>query len=144
MTAAGRGALGTTSPADDALHHATAVLDSLTPSQLEDLAAGRARLEFRPYVPAARPSRPATPHTSPDAAAAVETINRLADPSEVDDYLRRHDARFTLPVLRQIARGLGPTVRANGRNKAELRRDIVAGTAGYRARSAAMSGGAWS
>jgi hypothetical protein len=133
-----------TSPTDAALHHATAVLDSLTPGQLEDLAAGRARLEFRPHVAAARRSRPVTPHPSPDVAAAVETINRLADPEEVDAYLRRHDALFTLPVLRQIARGLGPTVRANGRSKVELRRDIVAGTAGYRARSAAMSGGAWS
>jgi hypothetical protein len=46
-------------------------------------------------------------------------------------------------VLKQIARALGPTVLATGRNKAEVRRDIVAGTAGFRSRSAAMSGGAW-
>ena len=131
-------------PHDAALIHAAAVLDSLTPGQLEDLATGRARLEFRPHTPVTRRSPPATPHPSPDVAAAVETINRLADPSEVDDYLRRHDARFTVGVLRQIARGLGPTVRANGRSKADLRRDIVAGTAGYRTRSAAMSDGAWS
>jgi hypothetical protein len=28
-------------------------------------------------------------------------------------------------------------------SKAEMRRDIVAGTVGFRSRSAAMSGGAW-
>ena len=137
----------TPSDAESALRNATAFLATLTPQQLEDLAAGRARLEIRPQVPAARRPRPTTPEPhcrSSDVARAVETINQLADPAEVDDYLRRHDARFTLPVLREIALGLGPTVRANGRNKGDLRRDIVAGTAGYRTRSAAMSGGAWS
>ena len=48
-----------------------------------------------------------------------------------------------MPVLKQIARELGPTVLATGRSKADVRRDIVAGTAGFRCRSAAMSGGAW-
>jgi hypothetical protein len=132
-----------TQPSDAALRQASAFLDTLTPEQLDDLAAGRARLELRPQVPTARRARPEA-SSSADVTAAVETINQLADPSEVDDYLRRHDARFSLPVLKEIARGLGPTVRANGRNKSELRRDIVAGTAGYRTRSAAMSGGAWS
>ena len=132
-----------THPADAALRHATEFLNALSPEQVEDLAAGRARLELRPQVPAARRARP-EPHPSADVATAIETINQLRDPSEVDDYLRRHDGRFSLPVLKEIAKGLGPTVRANGRNKSELRRDIVAGTAGYRTRSAAMSGGAWS
>ena len=129
--------------AEEALRRATAFLDTLDPAQLEDLAAGRARLELRLQVPAARRPR-AEFRPSAEVATAIETINQLVDPSEVDDYLRRHDARFTLPVLKEIARGLGPTVRGAGRNKAELRRDIVAGTAGYRTRSAAMSGGAWS
>ncbi len=129
--------------AEEALRRTTAFLDTLGPEQLADLAAGRARLELRPQVPAPRRARPEPRHGA-EAATAIETINQLADPSEVDDFLRRHDARFTLPVLKEIARGLGPTVRANGRTKSELRRDIVAGTAGYRTRSAAMSGGAWS
>ncbi len=121
------------------------MLDTLTPEQLADLADGRARLVFRPTDPARRPRRPVTGEpVSGDIATAVETINRLADPAEVDEYLRRHDAQFTLLVLREIAKALGPTVRSGGRNKAELRRDIVAGTVGYRTRSAAMSGGAWS
>jgi hypothetical protein len=76
-----------------------------------------------------------------DVAAAVERINALPTPADVENYLK--DRRFTVSVLKQIARALGPTVLATGRNKAEVRRDIVAGTAGFRSRSAAMSGGAW-
>ena len=131
---------------DAARDHAVAVLDALTPAQLADLAAGRARLVFRPE-PVERRRRPASPEPearASDVAGAVQTINELADPAEVEAYLRRHDAMFTVPLLKAIARSLGPTVRTTGRNKTELRRDIVAGTAGYRARSAAMSGGAWS
>lgn len=130
---------------DAARHHAAAVLDALTPGQVADLASGRARLVFRPE-PAERRRRPASPEPAPssDVAGAVETINQLVDPAEVEAYLRRHDAVFTVPLLKAIARSLGPTVRTTGRNKTELRRDIVAGTAGYRTRSAAMSGGAWS
>ena len=48
-----------------------------------------------------------------------------------------------MPVLREIARALGPTVSAAGRNSDDLIRNIVEGTAGFRIRSAAMSGGAW-
>jgi hypothetical protein len=129
---------------DAARDHATAVLHALTPAQLADLATGRGRLVFRPE-PAERRRRPVTPEParSSDVVRAVETINELSDPAEVEAYLRRHDAVFTVPLLKAIARSLGPTVRTTGRNKTELRRDIVAGTAGYRARSAAMSGGAW-
>ncbi len=130
---------------DAARDHAAAVLDALTPEQVTDLASGRAQLVFRPE-PVERRRRPASPEParSSDVAGAVETINQLADPAEVEAYLRRHDAVFTVPLLKAIARSLGPTVRTTGRNKTELRRDIVAGTAGYRTRSAAMSGGAWS
>ena len=76
-----------------------------------------------------------------DVAAAVERINALPTPAAVEEYLK--DRRFTVSVLKQVARALGPTVLATGRTKAEMRRDIVAGTVGYRSRTAAMSGGAW-
>ena len=110
------------------------------------MAAGRARLEVRHLAP--RPARraPKTPVPARDhgvdVAAAVERVNVLPTPADVEDYLK--DRRFTVSVLKQIARALGPTVPATGRNKAEVRRDIVAGTVGFRSRSAAMSGGAWS
>jgi hypothetical protein len=120
-------------------------LATLSPEDLAAVAAGRARLEVRHLAP--RPARraPKTPVPARDhgvdVAAAVERINVLPTPADVEDYLK--DRRFTVSVLKQIARALGPTVPATGRNKAEVRRDIVAGTAGFRSRSAAMSGGAW-
>ena len=68
-------------------------------------------------------------------------INQLDRPGAVAEYLHRE--RFTVPMLREIARALGPTVPTTGRSKDEVIRDIVEGTAGFRIRSAAMSGGAW-
>jgi hypothetical protein len=136
----------TTAPFTAALQQATEMVRTLTPQQLDDLAAGRGELVFRraPHATSTRSSAP-TRRSRPevDVTADVAEINRLGTPGEVDDYLHQHDARFTVPVLRQIARALGPTVLTTGRTKAEIRRDIVAGTAGFRTRSAAMSGGAW-
>lgn len=98
-------------------------------------------------VPAPRARHtPATPlpvrDHGTDIDAMVARINQLSTPGAVDDYLR--DPAFILPVLKQVARALGPTVLSTGRSKAEVRRDIVAGTVGFRSRSTAMSGGAWS
>jgi hypothetical protein len=119
-------------------------LATLSAEDLAAVATGRARLEVRPVAPRTRRA-PATPVPARDhdvdVAAAVERINALPTPGAVDDYLK--DRRFTVPVLKQIARELGPTVLATGRSKSDVRRDIVAGTAGFRCRSAAMSGGAW-
>jgi hypothetical protein len=134
-------------PLGAALQHVAAMLETLSTEQLEDIAAGRGELVFRSAAaaPAARPRRTgARRPIGAEASAAAEEINELVTPSEVADYLHRHDARFTLPVLREIARALGPTVATTGRTKADLRRDIVAGTAGFRVRAEAMSGGAWS
>jgi len=120
-------------------------LAALSPEDLAAVAAGRARLEVHHLAP--RPARrpPATPVPAHDhgvdVAAAVERINGLPTPAAVEDYLK--DRRFTVSVLKQMARALGPTVLTTGRSKAEVRRDIVAGTAGFRSRSAAMSDGAW-
>ncbi|WP_433293353.1 hypothetical protein ACQPZQ_07395 [Pseudonocardia sp. CA-142604] len=136
----------TTAPLTAALQQATEMVRTLTPQQLDDLAAGRGELVFRraPHAASTRSSAPTRrPRPEVDVSADVAEINRLGTPGEVDDYLHQHDGRFTVPVLRQIARALGPTVLTTGRTKAEIRRDIVAGTAGFRTRSAAMSGGAW-
>jgi hypothetical protein len=134
-------------PLTAALQQAAEVLKTLTPQQLDDLVAGRGQLVFRsaPHPATARSTTPTRrPRVDVDITADVAEINRLGTPGEVDDYLHQHEARLTVPVLRQIARALGPTVATTGRTKAEIRRDIVAGTAGFRTRSAAMSGGAWS
>jgi hypothetical protein len=121
-----------------------AVLGKLTDAQLAELGAGRAQLVFRSdsAVVAARPARAAA-KPKLDVAAAVAAIRALDGASEVDAYLAAHDKALTVPALREIAKQLGPTVAAGGRSKAEIKRNIVQGTAGFRERSAAMSGGAW-
>lgn len=80
----------------------------------------------------------------PEVVAAAGAIRAMSTPAEVAAYLQENDRRFTTPRLREVARVLGPTVSATVRSKAELKRNIIAGTAGFRTRSAAMSGGAWS
>jgi hypothetical protein len=136
------------SPLAVALQKAAALLESLSREQLEDIASGRGTLVYRPG-PARQirrdvVDRPVDRPAGVDVAEAVADINRLTTPAQVASYLQEHAARFTVPVLKEIARGLGPTVNSTGRTKAQLRRDIVEGTAGFRVRSAAMSGGAWS
>jgi hypothetical protein len=126
-----------------ALQKAVALLESLSREQLEDIASGAGKLVYQPSpAPAMRrreaPQRP----SGVDIEAAVADINRFATPGEVADYLQSR-VEFTVPVLKEIARALGPTVNSTGRTKAQLRRDIVEGTAGFRVRAAAMSGGAW-
>jgi hypothetical protein len=131
-----------------ALRQVAELLGRLDPEQLAALAAGRGRLVFQPEAPAEaspRASRPA-PLASAECGELDETvraIKALVSRSEVADYLRTHDGRLTVPVLKQVARRLGPTV-ATGRSKAELKRNIIEGTAGFRERSMAMSRGAWS
>ncbi|SHL49310.1 hypothetical protein SAMN05443637_1325 [Pseudonocardia thermophila] len=142
---------------EQALARAAELIDSLSPQELEDLAAGRGRLVYQAGETGARPER----HTPDprahraarrsarralniDIGAVVERINACTSAAEVAAYLDGLDSRFTVPVLREIARALGPTVNATGRTKAQLHRDIVEGTIGFRERTAAMSGGAWS
>jgi hypothetical protein len=87
---------------------------------------------------------PSPARRSFDVEAAVSAISGLGSRDEVADYLAARDRELTVPVLREVARRLGPTVSASATSKAGLKRNIVEGTAGFRERSAAMSGGgAW-
>jgi hypothetical protein len=127
-----------------ALQKAVALLESLSREQLEAIASGQGKLVYQPEP--ARPVRREVvqrPPSNVDIAGAAAAINRLATPGEVSDYLQSRGAEFTVPVLKEIAKALGPTVNSTGRTKTQLRRDIIEGTAGFRVRSAAMSDGAW-
>ncbi|MCO1660973.1 hypothetical protein [Pseudonocardia humida] len=141
--------------AASALREAARLVAELTPEQLVELAAGRARFAYETTagppggagpvtVPTQlRPARRAPAAPSSDVVGtAVLAIRELHTPGEVAEHLGRH--RYPVPTLKQIARALGPTVSTAARNRADLERNIVEGTAGYRTRSAAMSGGAWS
>jgi hypothetical protein len=126
-----------------ALQKAVALLESLSREQLEDIASGEGKLVYQPsQAPAMRRREVVQRPSGVDIDGAVADINRFTKPGEVADYLQSR-AEFTVPVLKEIARALGPTVNSTGRTKAQLRRDIVEGTAGFRVRAAAMSGGAW-
>ena len=127
-----------------------AVLGKLSAEQLGELAAGRAQLIFQSgdTVVTARATRPRstaapTPKAPLDLEGVVAAIKGLAGAAEVEAYLAKNDKALTAPALREIAKRLGPTVISSGRTKADLKRNIVEGTAGFRERSAAMSGGAW-
>ncbi len=148
-----------------ALQRAAEVLRDLPAADIAAFAAGRGELVFRraadprpadtadpdsAHPDTARPdSAPPLPRRRPgpnsvdaaDVAAAVRAINAMTAPDEVAAYLARR--RFAQPVLKEIARALGPTVLSTGRTRGDLERNIVQGTAGFRVRSAAMSGGAW-
>ena|GEM_PF-3432349 len=147
-----------------ALTKVAEVVGALSCAQLEDLAAGRVQFVLQsgdaerdglwisdsrrekgpcPAPPVVVPAA-GVPAAGVDVTGAVGEISRLGTSAEVADYLRLHDRRFTTPALKEIARALGPTVSAAGRSKSDLRRNIVEGTAGFRERTAAMSGGAWS
>jgi hypothetical protein len=127
-----------------ALQKAVALLESLNREQLEDIASGDGKLVYQPSPAPAIRRRDVVhrPSSDVDIDAAVADINRFTTPGEVADYLQNR-GEFTVPVLKEIARALGPTVNSTGRTKSQLRRDIVEGTAGFRVRAAAMSGGAW-
>ena len=129
--------------ADLALRQVGELLGRLGPEQLSALAEGRAQLVYRPAgMPRAVRPRPPAAAECGDLDATVSAIRALGSRAEVAAYLRAHDDRLTVPVLKQVARRLGPTV-ATGRSKAELTRNIIEGTAGFRERSLAMSRGAW-
>jgi len=94
--------------------------------------------------PARAAATASVPARGVDVAAAVADISALGSRDEVAAYLRARDRELSVPALRQIARGLGPTVSVAARSKADLHRNIVEGTAGFRERSAAMAGrGGW-
>lgn len=114
-------------------------LGELTPAQLRDLAEGRGRLVFTPCSVSPRRRPAAAPRS--DVVADVAAIRALTTPSQVAEHLA--DRRFTVAVLRELARALGPTVPATGRSRSDLVHGIVEGTVGFRARSAALSGGGW-
>lgn len=114
-------------------------LGELSPEQLRALEEGRGRLVFAPYAAPGRTRRPAAPAV--DVSDDVAAIRAMTTRTDVSDHLAGR--RFTVPVLRELARALGPTVSTAGRNRAELVHGIVEGTVGFRARSAALSGGAW-
>jgi hypothetical protein len=81
----------------------------------------------------------AAPKAGPDAHVAA--IRGLTTSDEVAAYLDAHP--MTAAQMREVARGLGPTVALFGRTKPEIRQAIIDGTTGFRERSEVILPGGW-
>jgi hypothetical protein len=116
-------------------------LGKLTEAELTELVDGTVRVQLTGH---ATPSRATAPRPSTvDVTEIVETILGLQSKDEVESYLEQNDKRFTVAVLKEVAKGLGPTVSKSGTKKADIKRNIVQGTVGFRRDSAIVSGGAY-
>ena len=134
-----------------ALNEVAKLLAKLTEEQLTDLVSGRGVLEFRtPEVtvtarPVRAPRQPAAPKAAPIPLGLDEilrAIQEIPDEDGVERYLLEHDRQIKLPMMVALAEKIGPPVSAKG-SKAQVRKNIAAGTGGLRDRPAAIFSGGW-
>ncbi|WP_433077634.1 hypothetical protein ACQP1P_35055 [Dactylosporangium sp. CA-052675] len=156
-----------------ALNEIGRLLGALTEEQLAALAEGRAHVEFRgtdgtvaalPTAPAhanadderagggqpagetaaaarakAKPTRSAV-----DLDAIIADIKGLTEEDAVERYLIGRDKELSLPLMRELADRIGSPVTSKGaKSKAQLRKNIAAGTAGLLNRPASVFSGSW-
>ena len=131
-----------------ALNEIGRLLGRLTPQQLADLAEGRASVEFRSgdaTVAAPRtPPRKAAAKPAVDLDAVVAEIRAMTEEDAVERYLAERDKELPLPLLKDLADRIGPPVTSKGaKSKAQLRKNIAAGTAGLLNRPASVFAGSW-
>jgi hypothetical protein len=122
------------------------LLGKLTEDQLTDLAEGRAHVEFRPADGgAAVAARPAKAAKAPvDLDAIIADIKALTEEDAVERYLIDRDRDLPLQTMRELADRIGPPVTSKGaKSKAQLRKNIAAGTAGLINRPASVFSGGW-
>ncbi|WP_433206882.1 hypothetical protein ACQP00_40315 [Dactylosporangium sp. CS-047395] len=132
-----------------ALNEIGRLLGTLTEDQLTALAEGRAHVEFRdtdgtatPLAATARAKTPKAPKA--DLDEIIAEIKALTEEDAVDRYLQSRDKDLSLPQMRELADRIGPPVTSKGaKSKAQLRKNIAAGTAGLLNRPASVFSGAW-
>nr|BFE55729.1 hypothetical protein GCM10020063_002550 [Dactylosporangium thailandense] len=151
-----------------ALNEIGRLLGGLTEEQLAALAEGRAHVEFRDTdgtVAALRtapdranadgeraggetaaPARATAKATrsAVDLDAIIADIKALTEEDAVERYLIGRDKELSLPLMRELADRIGPPVTSKGaKSKAQLRKNIAAGTAGLLNRPASVFSGSW-
>ncbi|WP_432991207.1 hypothetical protein [Dactylosporangium sp. CA-233914] len=118
------------------------LLGTLTEEQLTALAEGRAQVEFRTGEKAERPAKPAK--AAIDLDAIVAEIRAMTEEDAVERYLIARDKELSLPLMRDLADRIGPPVTSKGaKSKAQLRKNIAAGTAGLLNRPASVFSTSW-
>lgn len=127
-----------------ALNEIGKLLGKLTEDQLTDLAEGRAHVEFRADSGAATPARARPAKATVDLDAIIADIKALTEEDAVERYLLDRDRDLPLPLMRELADRIGPPVTSRGaKSKAQLRKNIAAGTAGLLNRPASVFSGGW-
>jgi hypothetical protein len=131
-----------------ALHEVAKLLEKLTEQQLVDLIDGRAVVEFRTpevTIQSRAPRRSAAPRSTKrevDLDEVIRDIRAMTEEDAVEAYLQRRDKELTADLLRELAERVGPHISTKGK-KAELRKNIAAGTAGLLNRPASVFSGGW-
>jgi hypothetical protein len=140
----------TSSPqlAVQALNEVAKLLSKLTEEQLIDLVAGRAIVEFRTpevTITSRAPRKAAAPKVKPvaDLEEMVRDIKAITQEDEVERYLLERDKLISATMMQELAKRIGPPVSAKG-TKAQVRKNIAAGTAGLLDRPASVFSGQWS
>jgi hypothetical protein len=127
-----------------ALNEIGRLLGTLTEEQLTALAEGRAQVEFRDSPAPAPAARPRPAKAAVDLEAIIAEIRSLTEEDAVERYLIARDKELSLPLLRDLADRIGPPVSSKGaKSKAQLRKNIAAGTAGLLNRPASVFSGSW-
>jgi len=123
-----------------ALNEIGRLLGTLTGEQLEALAEGRAHVEFRDSTAA----KPARAKPAADLDTIIADIRALTEEDAVERYLLARDKDLSLPLMRELADRIGPPVTSKGaKSKAQLRKNIAAGTAGLLNRPASVFSAGW-
>jgi len=131
-----------------ALNEVAKLLAKLTEEQLLALASGTAVIEFKNMDeivtsrPVKKAATPKLPKSIPNLDDLVREIKDIQEEDAVERFLLERDRQLTLPLMRALAEKIGPPVSAKG-DKATLRKNIAAGTAGLRNRPASVFSGTW-
>ena len=127
-----------------ALNEVAKLLGKLTEEQLIDLAEGKAFVEFRSGDEAitSRVLKNAATKPKIDLDEVIRDIKAMTAEDAVERYLLDRDKLISVTQMKELATMIGPPVSAKG-TKAQLRKNIAAGTAGVLNRPASAFGDGW-